>query len=166
MFQASLCLVIYNLLQVVRGYAAQASPEPVKVNDLSTEKIFLDVHEELVGLHRVLKGAAFFEVLPRADSTEAVRARLRELLGRAWTPIAAVLAVWCLCLTIIGFGWFQYAAGGYGGTKEKIIGVSVLGVSILLFLFRQIVQEHRRPHWREDTPSVASLCHERSTISG
>jgi len=44
-FQASLCLVIYNILQVVRGYAALASPEPVKVNELSTEKIFLDMHE-------------------------------------------------------------------------------------------------------------------------
>ena len=37
-----------------------------------------------------------------------------------------MLAVWCLILTIVGFGWFQNAAGGYGGTKEKMIGVGVL----------------------------------------
>ena len=43
-----------------------------------------------------------------------------------WTPIAGILAVWCLILTIVGFGWMQVAAGGYGDTKEKIIGVSVL----------------------------------------
>jgi hypothetical protein len=85
-FQASLCLVIYNILQVVRGYAAQASPQPVKVNDLSAEKIFTDMHEELLGLHRVLKGERFFEVLPREDRPEAVRARLRTLLRQAWTP--------------------------------------------------------------------------------
>ncbi len=85
-FQASLCLVIYNILQVVRGYVAQASPEKVQVNDLSTEKIFRDMHKDLVSLHRVLKGERFFEVLPREDRTEAVQARLRTLLGQAWTP--------------------------------------------------------------------------------
>jgi hypothetical protein len=75
-------------------------------------------------------------------------------LGPAWVPIAGLLSAWCLCLTIIGFGWFQYAAGGYGGTKEKIIGVAVLAASLLLFLYRRIVQDHERPHWRENTPSV------------
>jgi hypothetical protein len=85
-FQASLCLVIYNILQVVRGYAAQASPEAVKVNELSTEKIFLDMHEELVGLHRVLKGGRLLEVLPREDRPEVVQTRLHALLKQAWTP--------------------------------------------------------------------------------
>jgi amino acid transporter len=73
-------------------------------------------------------------------------------LARYWTAIAALLSVWCLCLTIVGFGWFQHAAGGYGGTKEKIIALSVLAASILLFFFRRIVQDHEMPHWREDTP--------------
>ncbi len=75
-------------------------------------------------------------------------------LGAVWTPIAGILAVWCLILTIVGFGWMQVAAGGYGGTKEKIIGVSVLAIAILLFLFRRIVQDGERPHWREDTPTM------------
>jgi len=86
-FQASLCLVIYNILQVVRGYAAQASPETAQVDELSTEKIFLDLHEELLGLHRVLKGQRCLEVLPREERLEEVRARLRALLGQAWTPL-------------------------------------------------------------------------------
>jgi len=85
-FQAALCLVIYNILQVVRGYAAQASPEPVKVGELSTEKIFQDMHEELVALHRMLKGQRLLEVLPREGRAEAVRARLRLLLSQAWLP--------------------------------------------------------------------------------
>ncbi len=75
-------------------------------------------------------------------------------LGGIWTPIAAILAVWCLILTIVGFGWMQVAAGGYGDTKEKIIGVSVLVIGILLFLFRRIVQDGESPHWREDTPTM------------
>ena len=42
---------------------------------------------------------------------------------------------------MIGVGWFQTSAGGYGGTKEKVIGFSVLGISILLFFFRGLVQD-------------------------
>jgi amino acid transporter len=75
-------------------------------------------------------------------------------LGRVWTLIAAVLALWSLTLTIVGFGWFEKAAGGYGGTKEKVIGVAVLGTAILLFFFRRIVQDHEMPHWREKTPTM------------
>ena len=73
-------------------------------------------------------------------------------LGAIWTPIAGILAVWCLVLTIVGFGWFQTAAGGYGGTKEKVIGVGVLAIGLLLFFFRRLVQDKERIHWREDTP--------------
>jgi amino acid transporter len=75
-------------------------------------------------------------------------------LSPIWTPIAGLLAVWCLILTIVGFGWMQVAAGGYGGTEEKIIGVSVLLIAIALFLYRRIVQDHERPHWREETPTM------------
>jgi hypothetical protein len=89
-FQTSLCLVIYNMLQVVRGLAAQVSPEPVTVNELSTEQIFRDMQEELVGLHRVLKGElleeALGEVLAGVGSAEAMQARLGVLMRQAWTP--------------------------------------------------------------------------------
>ena len=75
-------------------------------------------------------------------------------LSSVWVPIAYVLAGISVVLTVIGFGWFQTAAGGYGGTKEKVIGVGILLVSIALFLFRRIVQDGETPHWREDTPEV------------
>ena len=75
-------------------------------------------------------------------------------LGSIWTPIAGLLSLWCLVLTIVGFGWFQNAAGGYGGTKEKVIGVSVLLIGVLLFFFRRIVQDKERIHWREETPTM------------
>jgi Transposase DDE domain len=84
-FQASLCLVIYNVVQVLRGYAALAGREALPVNELSAEKLFVDLHEELVGLHRVLKGEPLLQVLPRPCSAEQVRERLKELLAKAWT---------------------------------------------------------------------------------
>jgi amino acid transporter len=75
-------------------------------------------------------------------------------LGAIWVPIAYVLAVIVAIFTIVGVGWFQTSAGGYGGTKEKIIGFSVLGIAILLYLFRRIVQDKETPHWREETPKL------------
>jgi amino acid transporter len=73
-------------------------------------------------------------------------------LPNFWVPIAGLLAVFTAVLTVVGFGWFQTAAGGYGGTKEKVIALSVLAASILLFFFRRIVQDREMPHWREETP--------------
>jgi len=84
-FQASLCLVMYNALQVLRGYAAAVAPEPVAVEALSAEQIFADLHEELVGLHRVLDADELLGCLPRPVPANQVGARLRALLGRAWS---------------------------------------------------------------------------------
>jgi len=84
-FQASLCLVLYNVLQVIRGYAAQSGPEPVPVAELSTEKIFLDLHEELISLHRTLRVEEILGVLCCPVDVADVQARLGALLGRAWT---------------------------------------------------------------------------------
>jgi len=86
-FQASLCLVIYDVMQVLRGHAAQVALAPVTVGELSSEKMFVDLHEELLGLHRVLKGGRLLGVLPDPQSGEEVRQRLTDLLAKAWTPL-------------------------------------------------------------------------------
>ena len=84
-FQASLCLVMYNVLQVLRGSAAVVAAEPVAVEALSAEQIFADLHEELVGLHRVLDAEELLGCLPPPASADQIGARLRALLGRAWS---------------------------------------------------------------------------------
>src|SRR3954470_5347574 len=73
-----------------------------------------------------------------------------------WIPIAGVLFAAFAVFSVVGIGWLQIAGGGavYGGTKERLIGFGVLGISILLFLFRRIVQDGERPHWREETPAT------------
>src|SRR5215510_8880186 len=73
-----------------------------------------------------------------------------------WVGVAALLTVAYAIFEIVGVGWFQIAGAGgvYGGTKEKIIGFSVLVISLLLFLFRRIVQDKETPHWREETPEM------------
>jgi amino acid transporter len=75
-------------------------------------------------------------------------------LASYWTPIAGVLCVLFVLFTIVGVGWFQNAAGGYGGTKEKVIGFAILAAGLLLFFFRRIIQDREAPHWREETPAT------------
>jgi amino acid transporter len=77
-------------------------------------------------------------------------------LPAVWTGIAAVLCAAFVVFSVVGIGWFQIAGGGavYGGNKEKIIGFAVLAASLLLFLFRRIVQDREAPHWREETPAT------------
>lgn len=75
-------------------------------------------------------------------------------LGPIWQPIAFVLFLYCVVISVVGIGWFQTSAGGYGGTKEKIIGFAVLGASLILFFFRRVVQDRERPHLREETPKL------------
>ena len=76
-------------------------------------------------------------------------------LANYWTPIAGVLCAMFIVFTVVGVGWFQIAAGGYGkGLQVKIIGFGVLVISLLLFLYRRRVQDGESPHWREDTPEM------------
>ena len=48
-------------------------------------------------------------------------------LANYWTVIAGVLCAMFIVFTVVGVGWFQIAAGGYGkGAQVKIIGFGVL----------------------------------------
>jgi Transposase DDE domain len=85
-FQAALCLVIYNVVQLIRGYVAQQRPQPVRVEELSAEQIFKDMHKQLVSLHTVLEVEELLEVLQQKPlAAEQVRQRLAQLLGATWS---------------------------------------------------------------------------------
>lgn len=84
-FQASLCLVMYNVLQVLRSYAAASAPEPVPVARLSLANLFDDVHEDLVALHEVLQVEEITVCFGVVLTHEELRERLRTLLSLAWS---------------------------------------------------------------------------------
>ncbi len=52
LFQLSLCLLLYNVLQLVRGYVAAANDKPM--GQVSPKKLLEDVREEMIALHKVL----------------------------------------------------------------------------------------------------------------
>ncbi len=84
-FQASLCLVIYNVLEAFRSYIAAGRPEPLAVEQLSLAKIFGDLHEELVAVQKVLSPGEVAGCFAERLTGEALRARLGGLLGGAWS---------------------------------------------------------------------------------
>jgi hypothetical protein len=84
-FQAAFCLVLYNLLQLMRVYAA-AGQENLPTESVSMEQLFLDVERELTTVV-VLFPAAMIANWYEVDwSREDVMARLRATMTVAWTP--------------------------------------------------------------------------------
>jgi amino acid transporter len=68
-------------------------------------------------------------------------------LARPWVGIAALLAAINAFFIIIGAS--NPSLTGYGGTKETWIGIGVLLISVLLFVFRRAVQDKQPVHLRE-----------------
>jgi hypothetical protein len=80
-------------------------------------------------------------------------------LSAIWVPIAGALALVNLAFIVIG--GFIYSGGflgfdtayGYGWDKTRV-GLIVLAVSLLLWIFRTVVQDKKPLRLREETPKV------------
>jgi hypothetical protein len=82
-FQASFCLVLYNLLQVMRAYLA-AGQAGLAADEVSMEKLFGDVTKELTALVVLFPPATVAGWFAGDWSREEVARRLSQLLGGAW----------------------------------------------------------------------------------
>ena len=83
-FQFSFCLLLYNMLQVVR--ATLASIEHREVETISTEKLFVDVREHLIAWGLLIGPPATVLSWPKPVSADHVVERLAVLLKSVWTP--------------------------------------------------------------------------------
>lgn len=85
MFQAAFCLLLYNMVQVLRGYIARAQPQPCRAEVVSATQLFYDVQRELTAVSVLVPPpmvvAAYTEELSRA----ALYQRLHGLLASLWT---------------------------------------------------------------------------------
>jgi amino acid transporter len=73
-------------------------------------------------------------------------------LGPIWPPIAAFMVVLIAFLLIVGAG--APHLNGYGTWTDFGIGVGVLVASVVLFVYRRVVQDGEHVHFRETTPSM------------
>lgn len=83
-FQFAICLVLYNLTQVVRGYVAEGRDlDPAEV---SGEKLFEDVGRQMIALAETADPAATPTCHDPDRTREGTRAELRAALHGLWRP--------------------------------------------------------------------------------
>ena len=73
-------------------------------------------------------------------------------LAAAWVPIAALLAAINLVF-IVGGGFIWADKYGYGWDKTWI-GLGVLAVGLLLYIYRRVVEDKTGVPLREETPTM------------
>jgi hypothetical protein len=83
-FQAAFCLVLYNMIQAVRAYIAEAGPEGCRSEDLSAEQIFYDVQRQLIAVSELM-GRTTLAAAYRPTGPGELRDWLRRRLAGAWT---------------------------------------------------------------------------------
>ncbi len=77
-------------------------------------------------------------------------------VNQFWVMAAAVLVVFDLVLLIIG-AWYAGLAYGTQGHKTLWIGLLVLGISLVLYVYRVIVQDKRPFQWRIPDAAPAAI---------
>jgi hypothetical protein len=80
LFQLSFCLLLYNMIQVIRGYVAVGQGYPVEV--ISTELLFVDVTKQLVALNELVAADRVVGLLPAAGSPSSCFRAKRLIFSR------------------------------------------------------------------------------------
>src|SRR5262249_44730256 len=81
-FQFAFCLVLYNLIQVIRGYIAAHQERPTET--ISVENLFLDVHRQLTAWSVLREAGIPLDLPPLHDRTILIT-RLDVLLATQWS---------------------------------------------------------------------------------
>jgi hypothetical protein len=84
-FQASFCLVLYNMIQVVRGYIASSQKDVILAEELSSEQIFYDAKRQLIATYELVSMPKLTACLAIERSREEMREWLRDRLSGVWT---------------------------------------------------------------------------------
>jgi len=132
LFQFAFCLLLYNMLQVVRGYIAQGQDrEP---EEISIENLFDDVERQLIAWNVMFEPEATIEYFARLPATQALQTRLRKLLGRTWS-----------------ITWLKSPPQAHHGTTPRKRARSHSSVY-------RILQAHCRPKSREPPRPARQRC--------
>jgi hypothetical protein len=81
-FQFAFCLVLYNLIQLIRGYVAAHQQRPTET--ISIENLFLDVQRQLTAWS-VLRESGVRLEFTTTTGLPALAARLNEILAPVWS---------------------------------------------------------------------------------
>jgi hypothetical protein len=81
-FQFAFCLVLYNILQLVKTYIAAGAKK--ELPEVSSEKVFADMQDQMIGWNVLIDPAETVRLIEPLDAA-TTRARLSELLSGIWT---------------------------------------------------------------------------------
>jgi len=83
-FQASMCFVLSNVVQVLQGYVV--AQQQLTIEDVSTEQFCKDWHRQLSALKELVSVPMIVSLLPSDQTAEGLVELLDRLLGRMWKP--------------------------------------------------------------------------------
>jgi amino acid transporter len=79
-------------------------------------------------------------------------------LGPIWVPIAAVLSV--VTVVLMTLGAWRTDLTGYGTKTQLAVGIAVLLLAIVFWIYRQVVEERGPVQWRDrSVPDPADVGH-------
>jgi Transposase DDE domain len=82
-FQFAFCLLLYNMIQVIRGYVAAHQKRDVET--ISIENLFLDVHRQLTAWSVLVAAGLRLEDIVVAPDLTTLAARLHTILATQWS---------------------------------------------------------------------------------
>lgn len=82
-FQAALCCVLYNVLELLRSYVG--TDQGIGRQEISLPKLCTDVEEELIAWHRLIDRPCTPRLVPPRTGPKTAK-RLTKLLGSRWLP--------------------------------------------------------------------------------
>lgn len=83
-FQGAFCLLLYNMIQVIKGYIGAAEKRDVET--ISSEKLFYDIRRQLTAVEELATPLEIVGCVPCQLTREEMVARLQRLLQGVWTP--------------------------------------------------------------------------------
>jgi hypothetical protein len=81
-FQGAFCLLLYNLIQVIKGYVAAA--EGRDPDTISSESLFYDIRRQLTAVTELATPQEIIECIPTHWSRARITAHLLCLLSKIW----------------------------------------------------------------------------------
>jgi Transposase DDE domain len=84
-FQAAFCMVLYNMIQVVKAYIAAGRDEITLTEEVSSEQIFYDVQRQLIALSEVVPPAELAAIEAPPMSLPELQEWLSDRLGSLWS---------------------------------------------------------------------------------
>jgi hypothetical protein len=82
-FQFAFCLLLYNLIQVIRGYVA--AHQQRETETISIENLFLDTQRQMTAWSVLVESGLPFDSIPLAPNLAVLATRLHNLLGSQWS---------------------------------------------------------------------------------